>query len=355
MSEASANNPVPTLSALMENANARWRVFDMGRKITGLSKADFAAIETNSKPYPFPIQQKARFALVFWDQSESKLDAKANPFIWFLQFDLDEMGLLKLQQRDHYISLVIKELGSRLVEQDNEQQSVLDNHPYSFTPDQNRQAAFNARVKVALKQPASMYYEHAQAYFNGQVDADKWQELTVQGIADFAARIHQAENEQALIKALPELPVQTTSVLAACLEHSEIGIGLTQALIELQDQYLEDGDNEQVLNLLRCLAGSKSKALISEQLSKLLSSKEAEEESLFIVTAGRFWPYLQDKALLHLYFEQAAKHSNQQLFGGLFGDLVALPDVRQQVLGLLRDPTRPEAVSRAIGAVFGRA
>ena len=107
--------------------------------------------------------------------------------------------------------------------------------------------------------------------------------------------------------------------------------------------------------MLRCLAGSKSKPLIQEQLKTLLQSQEVVEESLFIVIAGRFWSYLLDKDLLHLYFEQAAKHPNQQLFAGLFGDLVAVPEVRQEVLGLLRDPSRPDAISRAIGAVFGRA
>jgi len=355
MSQSSANNPVPNLSVLMDTANANWRVFDLGRRIQTISKADFEAVENNTKPYPYPIQQKARFALVFWDKSENNQEAQKNPFIWFLQFDLDEMGLLKLQQRDHYISLVIKELGSKLVEADSAEQSTLDNHPYSFTPEQNRQAAFNAKVKVALKQPASMYYEHVQAYFNGQVDADKWQELTVQGIADFSARISQAGNEKGLQQMLSDLPVQICSVLAATLEHEDVSYELSKTIVDVQNQYLQDGDNEQVLNLLRCLAGSKSKSLVHEQLKHLLNSQEVVEESLFIVIAGRFWSYLLDKELLHLYFEQAAKHPNQQLFAGLFGDLVAVPEVRASVLGLLRDASRPDAISRAIGTVFGRA
>ena len=86
-SAANSNpNPVPTLSALMDTANAQWRVFDLGRRIQTISKTEFALIADNKKPYPFPIQQKARVALVFWQQAESQ-SAKANPFIWFLQFD----------------------------------------------------------------------------------------------------------------------------------------------------------------------------------------------------------------------------------------------------------------------------
>lgn len=353
MSASTANNPVPTLSALMESANAQWRVYDLGRRIQSISKTEFTSVENGLKPYPYPIQKKARFAMVFWDQDEKGPQAKANPFIWFLQFDLDEIGLLKLQQRDHYISMVIKELGSKMLDSNN-QQSELDNHPYSFTPDQNRQAAFNAKVKVALKQPASMHYEHVQAFFAGQIDADKWQELTVQGIADFTARIDQANNEVDLIKHLPQLSIQTLCAIGATLEHDQIGVALTQHLVDVQNQALEENDNEQVLHLLRCLTGSSSKSIVLAQLKKLLISAESADETLFIVIAGRFWQYLENKELLHLFFEKAATNTNKQLFGGLFIDLVAIPSVRQYILSLLRDPSRPEAVSIAIGTVFGK-
>jgi hypothetical protein len=353
MSASSANNPIPTLSALMESANAQWRVYDLGRRIQAISKADFIAIENSQKPYPYPIQKKARFAMVFWEQEEKGPEAKANPFIWFLQFDLDELGLLNLQQRDHYISMVIKELGSKMLES-NSPQSELDNHPYSFTPDQNRQAAFNAKVKVALKQPASMHYEHVQAYFSGQIDADKWQELTMQGIADFTARIDQANNEADLINYLPELSVQTLCAIGATLEHEQISLNLTNKLIELQDQALVENDSEQVLNLLRCFVGSPAKSIVLAQLKKLLTSAESSADTLFIVIVGRFWPYFSDKEFLYLFFEKAATNTNKQLFGGLFVDLVAIPSVREYMLSLLRDPDRPEAISTAIGTVFGK-
>lgn len=354
MSTASQNNPVPTLAALMDHANAQWRVFDMGRKIQPISKSDFAAMEDNKMPYPFPIQQKARLAFLFWDQKDAKQSGMKNPFIWFLQFDLDEVGLLKLQQRDHFISIVISELGSAFVEGDDANAEKLNNHPYSFTPDQNRRAAFNSRVKVALKQPASMYYEHAQLYFTGQIDLDKWPELTVQGVADFAARIDTEDNEKGLIKCVDKLSVQILTVLAATLEHSTVSLPLTKKLIEQQNVALASSDHEQTLHLLRCLTGSVAKPLVSEQLMVLLLSKDVDEESLFLIIAGRFWSYLTDKNVLNTFFDRVACHPNQQLFGGIFADLVAIPETRQTVLNLLRDPERSLAVSRSLGALFGK-
>lgn len=352
MSQSSANNPIPTLQALMDQANAQYRVFDMGRRIQPISKPEFEKVELSQKPYPYPIQQKARFAFVFWDKSDSPKH-RQNPFIWFLQFDLDEMGLLKLQQRDHYISLVIKELGLQAISDGQQSSDKLDNHPYSFTPDQHRLATFNAKVKVELKQPASMYYEHAQAYFHSAIDVDKWQELTVQGIADYCVRISDDNNEQRLCEILNELPVQIMGSLAASLEHVDVGVELTQALIGVQQQYLNQGDREQVINTLRCLAGSQSKNLVSSQLLALLQSEEAEDESLYIVIAGRLWPLLNDHQVLMTYFEKVALHGNKNLFAGLFVDLVAIPEIRRALLTMVRNPDRPDAVSKAIGSVFG--
>lgn len=352
MSSASANNPVPTLAALMKTANANWRVYDLGRKIQTLSKADFELIEDNRKPYPFPIQQKARMALVFWQQDSAGPEARAQSFIWFLQFDLDELGMVKLQQRDHFISLVIKELGSQLIESNDEKSSTLDNHPYSFTPDQNRQAAFNAIVKKDLGQPASIYFEHVQAYISGQLSQDKWQELSIQGIADFASRIDDAKNEQDLCVILPELSVQILSVLGACLEHQTISLKLTETILTVLSQKVADNDKEAVMHLLRALAGSKAQQLIEQQLTELLNSELVNDLSLFIIISGRFWSYLNKTELLHLFFDKLSTHHEQEVFNGLFSDLVAVPEVRLSVLTLLRDPNRPESISRALGDIF---
>ena len=58
---SSANNPVPTLAALMDTANADWIVYDLGRRIMEIPKADFALLEDTKSPYPYPIQQKSSF------------------------------------------------------------------------------------------------------------------------------------------------------------------------------------------------------------------------------------------------------------------------------------------------------
>lgn len=349
--DSTSTNPIENFSALMDHANAAWRLYDLGRKITKISKDEFSAIEENRAPYPYPVQQKARFALVFWDHNNQKQGQDISPFIWFLQFDLDELGFLKLQQRDHYISLVVKALGSNLVHGDSEQ-SELKNHPYRFTPDQNRLAAFNAIVKKALKQPASIYFEHVESYFAGQIDDDKWQELSIQGVADYTVRLDELSHQRDFINKLPNLPIQTLSIITAVMEHLTINLTLTDVMIDLLKQKLSERDYEASLYLLRGVSSSDSSERIRGLLTELLNSELVGNETFYIVIAGRFWKALSDPMLLSLYLQRLAEHQEQTLFNGLFSDLVSIPSLRADLLNLIRSPNRPEAIGRAIEAIF---
>ncbi|MFC7001183.1 DUF3549 family protein [Pseudobowmanella zhangzhouensis] len=44
--------------------------------------------------------------------------------------------------------------------------------------------------------------------------------------------------------------------------------------------------------------------------------------------------------------------SDFELFRGLFSDLVQIPQLRDQILQVLRDPHKDEILNAAIGAVF---
>lgn len=345
-----AISEIETLSAFMETANAQFRIYDLGRKITSINKKEFFAMEAGQQPYPFPIQQKARFAMVFWNKDDQQ--NKTNPYIWFLQFDLDEQGLIKLQQRDHYIAMVVKELGTRLLDKQ-QQKSELDNHPYSFTPDQARLAMFNAMLKVDLKQPASQYYEAAEQFFAAQVGTDAWQNLSVQGIADFCARVATHHNEENLAVAIKSLPMPVLSSIASSLEHQSIKLELTKAIAESLTQAIKDNEMDKALALLRSMASSVSETVINQTMVNVLNSDAVKNEATFIVLAGRYWSAFQSPELLNLYFDKLAQNQ-PHLFAGLFADLVAVPSCRVQVLALIRDPNRSPELAMAFGQMFGQ-
>ena len=87
MSEAK----ITTLSEFLHQSGAKYRVFDMGRRVTKLTADEFVNFEWAKKPYPLPFQRSALFGVIFWHP-----EAAEKHYVWFLTFPLDEQGLLSV-------------------------------------------------------------------------------------------------------------------------------------------------------------------------------------------------------------------------------------------------------------------
>ena len=77
-----------------------------------------------------------------------------------------------------------------------------------------------------------------------------------------------------------------------------------------------------------------------------LDMRVIQRSDLIVIAASRFrngWGQC-DEALNY----------NNALFAGLFSDLVQIPNLRGDVLTLLRSDDRPPALSRAIGKLFAQ-
>ncbi len=328
---------ISTLGELLDNAHTSWRVYDIGRKIQKLDKSTFAAIENGTQAYPAPLQQHAHIAIEFWQVSGS-----ASPFIWFLKLPVDEVGKLVLASRDHFAQMVLEAVGTEISGEKGEE---LNNNPYVFTPHANKLAAMNARIKVELKQPASSYYEHTALYFSGRIGFDNWQAIAVQGLADFANRLNADNNEAHLIKALPDLPNDVFTPLCAQLEHIQISTALTEQLMHIA---LNNADPIRQIAALRGMASSRAEGIQNQVIDALLTRTPSLD--ILMVIAGRMWHNLREPARLYQFMECAAQEP--QVFSGLFADLVGIAALRPHVLGMLRDESRSEALSRAIGQLF---
>mgnify|MGYP002335783292 FL=1 len=122
---------IDTISELITLSGSQFRVYDIGRRIDKISKADFEKIEHNQLPYPYPMQGHAHLALAFWQKSSK------TPYIWFVKLPLDERGLLNQGARNHFIAIIVEALGSDLtVDPTQKQEELLKNNPYNFTPAQ---------------------------------------------------------------------------------------------------------------------------------------------------------------------------------------------------------------------------
>ena len=317
---------IATLGQLLDGAGTTWRAFDIGRHITKLDKKQFLAIEQAQVPYPFPLAGHAWLAIQFWDSK-----ASSEPYVWFLKFPVDEQSKLVCASRD----------------------GKLDNNPYVFTPNANKLAAFNAQLKVLLKQPASQYYEYSQLYFSGKLGFDNWQSVAVQGIADFALRLDDDKNLAALQNAWQQLPAEVLQPLSAMLEHVEIPPVLSEQLLSYAQQAIAQKDTLALCCALRAMSKAQAQTLTAQLVDAILHSEVACEPDVIQTIAGRCFNLLSEPERLHIFMDNCAKQQQiEELFPSIFADLVAIPSIRPHLLGLLRKENRSETLARAIGRLF---
>lgn len=338
---------VDTLTEFLKMGDTHYYIFDLSRLVRRIENEEFAAMEAGMLPFPTPMQQHAWLAIVFWHKAR-----KDQPYVWFAKFPLDERGLLNHGARQHYLQIIVEALGRDITAQAApEQEELLKQNPYIFTPPEQKRAAFHAKVGILLEQSTSIYYEDAEAYILGRNSSQQWQDLGVQGLHDVASRLSQSPKVAERIAANFELwPDQFQHALSNILEHHELPSGLVSNLSSLLQKDINNGPSQLSVHLLRSLASAaESKAVqlsVRQLLSKPLPSSLAQD--LLIIVAARCWPALQDNKARQLYIERLSDCA-PDLFPHLFADLVGIPQQRPHLLQLLRSQKeQPESVQQAL-------
>lgn len=339
-----------SISQFLKLGKFEYRIYDLGRKLTLLSNDLFQRIEDQSELYPYPFQQKAWLALLFWSEAD-----KAEPTIWFLQFPIDELGFLKLTSRDAFMQELLVHVGSNLQAQESGQkmQDSLKESAFAFKPRQDRLAIFHAFATVELKQQPSKYYTHTQEYLQGKLGYEQWEFLGLQGIADIIARLHLDDNEHLLSDALPQLPITPLNSFAENLEHTTVGVKLSLALKQRLQQELEaqEVNAQLVAALIRAISSSKEEATRQQILKQVLTTDTAKEIEVIAAIASRTWQDITQTELLPL-FMQALAHQGQDAFNVILIDIIGIPNMREPMLNALRSPERTPLLSKRIGGFF---
>ncbi len=336
---------IGTITELLKLSGSQYRVFDIGRKITKLSKELFNNVELNQVPYPYPAQGFAWIALAFWQAQRSE------PYLWFVKLPLDERGLLNQGARNHFIAIIVEALGADLaVNPTEKQEELLKANPYHFTPAGYKLSSLNSIIKAELKQAASIHYEAVQQYIHGQQPWQNWHELGIQGLHDYAARINHHDNANALAKHLTQLPHQVLFPLCIALENQNLPLELINALINATTQ---EADDEAQLHLARALSSSLKVTSVTELFDSILKNKTLSVEWL-ITLSGRCWDLFSNQETLLLYLELLAAHEDPTLFPAIFKDLVAIPTIRPNIFVCMRKTERSETLAKAIGALFNQ-
>jgi len=343
---------IKSLSDFFQQSHTRYRVFDMGRGIRKIAQEQFEQFEAGNLPYPYPLQQHAWLGILGWNEQD-----KAEQFIWFLKFPLDETGKLIQATRDDFMARMLESLGHNLEasRQGGELQDGMKESPYGFKPKESAMAGFHARTTRVLGEAPSRFYEHACNYFDGEPGFDQWAFVGIQGIADVAARLVEDGNQQRIINALPQLPAPALSALCSFLENEEIGTEVAEALHQQLQRELksETADITVIAALLRAFSCSKGKGLRDTAVRSALQSSYAHNINVLAAIAARNWESLQDSSLAREYCEALARNDlGHEAFIQVMADLLFIPGMRPSLLSALRDPERSATLSEAVGAMF---
>lgn len=329
---------ITTLSQFLTTAKTQFQVYELGRRVQHIDMLAFHQIESLVTPYPYPIQGHAQFAIVFWNESQQH-------FIWFLKLPLDEQGLLSPAPRSQFIEMILTALGQDPTQPlTDEQQDRLANNPFSFKPSQEKLAVFNALVRKQLGLSASIQYEFAVQYLSGQIATSEWQHIGLQGLSDVCVRLGELDHEQQLLASFDNSAIEVQIALCQCLEH----LHLTEALANKLYAKFVAAPPEYQAYYLRALA---SHTELSQQALAHLQQTECLEANELISIAGRNWTVLKQELSRSIYLEALARQP-QAFFNQIFADIVAIPSLRNHLLGELRNPNRSVQLSQAIGGLF---
>ncbi|MCG7900598.1 MAG: DUF3549 family protein [Candidatus Thiodiazotropha lotti] len=344
-------NQIATLTEFLESGGLRLDYYDMGRRVTLIPRDDFINFELTKVPYPAPLQQQAWFALILSDPQQQELD----PMIWFLRFPLDEQAKLLQAARDDFLHRLMENLGQSAAGERRELQAAIQDNPYLFQPKEERLAIFHARFTASLKRPVSRYYEHAKAYFQGELGWDQWSFVGYQGIADLAARIGTDLGETQMVTAIAELPSAPLEALCHCLENEPISKPITLALIKRARQTLKQpqADLRIVSSVIRGISQSTAVDHRNELILKALEHPVSSHSELLVAISGRAWECLSEEQISERFLQRLAENEvGQELFDGVLSDLLYMPSSRAWLQSSLRNPQRSEQLNNAISHFF---
>lgn len=339
-----------SITEFLKTGDFHYRVFDMGRKVCPISNTDFEQIEKQKKLFPYPFQQKAWLALLFWP--ENKQDQAV---IWFLQFPIDELGYLKQQSRDAFLIDLLEQTGKNIQakQKGEEVEDELGESPFAFKPREDRLAMFHALATVELGQKPSQHYQYAHDYLlpkgEGGPGYEQWQFLGVQGIADVVTRLDEEDNAALLADAIPQMPSTPLQSFAHSLENIIFDKPLFDAI--LTRLRLELNDAEDIVLLAALIRSISSQAVGEEKtkvLTEVLQSPAASQIEVIAAISGRSWVDLENQKLLSLFVEKLA-FQEQMAFNAILADLIMIPGMRDLVLATMRDENRSAELTQRFG------
>lgn len=338
------NTTLPqTLCEFLLQSGAQVQFYDLGRRVVEISTDEMFAIERQQKPYPQPFLRHASLGVLFYytdDEGNSK-----DQQIWFLKFALDEQGLLLHDARDDFLRRIIEQLAEQTLakleagaETEEKPPEMPEDNPHGFTPREDRMACFHAKIAKKLGQTPSQFHEHAMDYFAGNPGFDQWNFVGLQGIADVAARLDEAENLATLCAAIPQLPATPFAALCSCLENEAIAPNLSTVLGIRLEHALQENDSNTVAAAIRGLSHGHDQNTLNKAIHSTLDNETGLNVEVLATIAGRAWQSLKQADIRRVFLRNLSLCSaGQRAFDHIMADLMFIPGLRKSLLDELRD------------------
>jgi len=311
-----------SISHFLESGEFEYRVYDMGRKVWEIPAVVFTQIENQEEQYPYPFQQKAWLALLFWPK-----DREQEAVIWFLQFPVDEMGFLKQASRDAFLIDLLEQTGKNIQAKQSGKkiEDGLGESPFAFKPREDRLAMFHAIATKTLGQEPSQHYQYAHDYLRAKEA----------GLAVSIAK-------------MPEIPLNS---YAQFLENVDLDKSLFNAIaarIKTEIEIAEGEINNTILSsLVRAISSYQTNNDKLELLNQVLVSAGASIEVIAAIS-GRSWNDLKDDKLREIFIEKLTQHE-QMAFSAIIADLMMIPGMRELILGEMRREDRSPELTKKFG------
>lgn len=336
---------IDSLHDFFVRTGAEVTLYHMGRRVEPCPLDALRELEHEGHSWPAPWQGQARLAMVF------RVGDLGDPLIWFLALPLDEQGTLDPAPRDAFLQRLLETLGRNVQGLGREDSSGIDNlmkdNPLAFTPSTPFLAMLHARASHDLDRPASQHLEPVEAYLEGQQALD-WRALGLQGLADFAVRMDEAQ-QQRLAETIPSLPDEVLVSLCYCLEHVAIGNDLAAALRQRGEQAAQADDIERFCACVRAVSGA-APARVGSWYDALLADETACGPDLLAAMAGRGWRHLEEAERLPRFLARLADEPRAD-FTAVARDLALIPRLRLPVLMTLRDAEPTSAIGRRLAGL----
>lgn len=348
-----SEHKITTLCEFLHQSGAKYRVFDLGRRVSKLSPDEFVNFEWAKRPYPYPFQRSALFGVIFWNPAVAE-----KHYVWFLKFPLDEQGLLIQAARDEFLVMLLDRVGECMLAATDGKliEGALKDSPYTFSPREDKMAAFNAQATKALSLQPSSFYQSAHEYLTGLKPVEQWQTLGMQGVADVAARLEEEQTALGLIKTIAKLPDEPFMVLSTFLENVAPSAGIVEVLAtRLEVELQEKAPNiPRLCACLRAASNSAATGLVDRMVDHVLSHPCSHHIEVLAVICGRMWRVLKQPSLCEKFLEQLAHNdAGYDGFSQLLADVMYMPGLREPIMQGLRSPKRSDKLARLVGRMFG--